>query len=460
MSDSVISTKNLTKIYKLYDRHTDRLKEALHPFKKKYHRQFYALKNINLEIKRGEILGIVGRNGAGKSTLLKIITGITSPSSGQISVNGKVSSLLELGTGFNPELTGLENVYLNGTIQGYSRKEMESRIEKIISFADIGHFIRQPLKTYSSGMKARLGFAVAINIDPDILILDEVLSVGDELFKRKCYAKMEELFNSGCTVLFVSHSLPAVNEICTRAILLDKGESILKGPAKLVTMHYQKYLFVRPENAASVRKEIIDLDKDEEKKKKFAVNMENELEAGLEEKGAPNILTKTPTSSQEAFFIPDFKPKSTVITKNYDVDIYDIHIRTPDRKIVNALVTDDEYILSYKMKFGYDAVNVFSNIIFKTEKGFRLGSDVAPGRDKFLEGVRKGIVFLFEWHFQCTLLDGNYFLNVAARSCINGEYIFLNRIEDALAFKVQKNTDKTYKGIVHFNQHAQISLLS
>ena len=458
MSDIAVKLDNISKFYKLYISPKHRLKEALHPFKKKFHRKFYALQNMNLEIKKREIVGIVGRNGAGKSTLLKLIAGVIQPSSGKIRVNGKVSALLELGAGLNPEFSGEQNIYFSGTMMGFSRQEMKERINDIIDFADIGNFIHQPLKTYSSGMKARLGFAIAINMEPGILILDEVMAVGDELFKRKCYAKMEEMFKRGCTVLYVSHGVSTINEICSRAVFIDLGELILEGPAKLVTMYYQKYLFTRNEDKQTVRKEILLLNKDEKRKKEFAAVQEKkgkkENSESLDEKEIKKI------NPQEPFYIPNFESKSRVEYKNYDVNIYDIHIKTLDQQKVNALVTNDEYILSYKVKFGEEAENVFSNIIFKTEKGFRLGSDVTPGRDTFLEGVRKGAVYLFEWRFHCILLEGNYCINVAVRSYSNGEYIFLNRIEDALVFKVQKNPEITYKGIVHFNQDAKISLLN
>ena len=221
INPTVISIKNLSKVYKLYDKKSDRIKEALSARRRKYHCDFYALRNINLEVKKGEILGIVGRNGAGKTTLLEVIAGILTPTGGQAQIDGNVSALLALGIGFNPERTGVENIYVNGTLKGFSKEEMDNKIEKILDFADIGNFACQPVKTYSSGMQARLGFAVAVHMDPEILIVDEVLAVGDELFRRKCYAKMEEIFKSGCTVLFVSHTVNTINEICTRAILLD-----------------------------------------------------------------------------------------------------------------------------------------------------------------------------------------------------------------------------------------------
>lgn len=227
MNDIVIKVENVSKVYKLYDKPIDRLKETLSPSKKKYHKDHYALDNISFEVKKGETIGIIGTNGSGKSTLLKMITGVLTPSSGNITVNGKVSALLELGAGFNPEYTGMENIYLNGTMMGYSREDMNKKVQPILEFADIGTFINQPVKTYSSGMFARLAFAVAINVEPEILIVDEALSVGDTRFQIKCMNKMKQMMEGGTTVLFVSHDTNSIKRFCSKALWIDKG--IFKG---------------------------------------------------------------------------------------------------------------------------------------------------------------------------------------------------------------------------------------
>lgn len=241
-NDIIIDVKNISKVYKLYEKQSDRLKESLSLIRKKYHTEFYALSDVSFYVRKGESLGIIGENGAGKSTLLKILTGVTTPSGGTIQINGKISALLELGAGFNPEYTGVENIFLNGTIMGYTKEEMQEKYQSIIDFADIGEFIHQPVKSYSSGMFARLAFAVAINVEPDILIVDEALSVGDMFFQHKCFRKMEELKAKGATILFVSHDLASVKEMCTRAIWLEKGKLKMFGENLEVCNEYSNSL--------------------------------------------------------------------------------------------------------------------------------------------------------------------------------------------------------------------------
>lgn len=456
-NNAAINIQDLSKIYKLYNRHIDRLKEAVLPFKKKYHRPFYALKNVNLTIKKGEILGIIGRNGSGKSTLLKIVTGILTQTSGHCLVNGGVSPLLSLTAGFNPELTGLENVYLNGTLRGYSKKEIDAKKEEILSFAEIGDFIDQPVKTYSSGMIARLGFAAAVQIEPEILILDEVLSVGDELFRRKCFARMEELFESGSTILYVSHSLSSINSLCSRAILLDKGELILDGPPKFVTMHYQKFFNAKQEDQNEVRNEIIRLNKDSNKKKHFVVNSDIDDEDESTINKPPQKEKEGRVSECEAYYIPNFEPKSTVVTKNYDVDIYDIHIRTLKGEKVNALVMNEEYIYSFKVKFNVDAVEVGVGAPFKTEKGLLISAYTLHGN--YIKEVKKGSILSVNCHFKCKLLPGTYYTNAAVGSVIEGKRVVLNHIVDAMVFKVQEIEErKKFGGLVYCDQFFDIKV--
>ena len=230
-----------SKIYKLYNNKKERLKETFSLTKKKYHQDFYALKNINLKIKKGGIIGFLGKNGAGKSTLLKIITGVLTPTFGEVKVNGKISALIELGAGFNREYTGMENIYHYGVLMGYSKEEMKKKVKEITDFADIGNFIYQPVKNYSSGMFARLAFSVAINIEPEILIVDEILSVGDFVFQHKCFQKFKELMKKGITILYVTHNTQDVLKYCKEAVLLKNGEIIYQSnDVKSVVFEYEK----------------------------------------------------------------------------------------------------------------------------------------------------------------------------------------------------------------------------
>ena len=237
-----IQIENLTKVYHLYDKNTDRIRETFHIGHKKYSKDHYALKNVTLDIKKGESIGIVGTNGSGKSTLLKLITGIVTPTQGSLQTNGKVAALLELGAGFNPEYTGIENIYLNGIMMGYSEEEMKKRVPAIVEFADIGEFIDQPVKSYSSGMFARLAFAVSIHVEPDILIVDEALSVGDTRFQVKCIDKMRQLQQEGTTILFVTHATEQIKRFCTRAIWIKEGEIRDDGEAAYIVDEFDNYM--------------------------------------------------------------------------------------------------------------------------------------------------------------------------------------------------------------------------
>jgi teichoic acid transport system ATP-binding protein len=237
-----IKVQNLSKVYKLYDSPSDRFKEAFHPFRKQYHHDFYALHNINFNLKKGDTLGIIGKNGSGKSTLLKILTSVLTPTVGSVEVNGKVSALLELGTGFNPEFTGIENVYLSGTIMGYRRDEMDAKLDDILAFADIGEFVHQPVKMYSSGMYVRLAFAVAINVDPDILIVDEALAVGDMTFQKKCMERIDSFRDIGKTIVFCSHDMHTVSALCQRALWMHDGRIAEFGDRNNVISSYSSWM--------------------------------------------------------------------------------------------------------------------------------------------------------------------------------------------------------------------------
>lgn len=251
-SEIAIKVENLSKCYQIYDQPRDRLKQMILPrmqrlvaqLPRQYYREFWALKDISFSVPKGKVVGILGKNGAGKSTLLQIICGTLSPSDGMIDVRGRVAALLELGSGFNPEFTGIENIYLNGQILGLSRQEIDAKLNDILEFADIGDFVHQSVKTYSSGMFARLAFSVAVNVEPDLLIVDEALSVGDAWFQHKSMARMRQLMESGCSVLFVSHSIDAVRALCDEAIWLEQGRVKMQGNVTDVTNAYMNDVFI------------------------------------------------------------------------------------------------------------------------------------------------------------------------------------------------------------------------
>ena len=237
-----ISVQDVTKVYRLYEKPIDRLKESMSISHKSYHRDFYALNGISFQVEKGQTVGIIGTNGSGKSTILKIITGVLTPTTGTVSVDGKISALLELGAGFNSDYTGIENIYMNGTMMGYSKKEMDEKLQDILDFAEIGDFVYQPVKTYSSGMFVRLAFALAINVEPEILIVDEALSVGDVFFQAKCYRRMEEIRKSGTTILMVTHDMGSIIKYCDKVVLLNKGEFVAEGTAGHMVDLYKKIL--------------------------------------------------------------------------------------------------------------------------------------------------------------------------------------------------------------------------
>ncbi|HNY03191.1 MAG TPA: ABC transporter ATP-binding protein [Bacteroidales bacterium] len=416
------------------------MKEALHPLKKKYHKEFYALNDLSLEVRRGEILGIVGMNGSGKSTLLKIIAGIIPPTAGEVQVQGNVVPLLELGAGFNPEFTGLENIYFYNSIMGFTRRETDAMLDKILNFAEIGDFIHQPLKTYSSGMKARLSFAVSVNINPDILIIDEVLSVGDELFRRKSFSKIEEFFQAGKTILFVSHSAQNINQLCTRALMLYNGRIVLDGPAKAVTMQYNRFIFSRQEQREILLEE-------------FRRNgVRNDLIDELQEENAEEVLPirkeAAPVVSEiksEAYFIDNFDPKSTVVTRNADLDLENIRLEDPSGREVNSIVPGEEYSVCYRIRFSEDVGHISQGIGFKTELGVVVTWRYSPECNRYSERYfRQGDVLDVRWKFRCNLIPATYFTGITLKRQTDegGEVIFKGADIDVFQVLGVKGVDR------------------
>jgi lipopolysaccharide transport system ATP-binding protein len=427
--NTAIKVHNLAKQYKLYNQPLDRLKESLNPFGKKYHRDFHALNKINFEIKKSETVGIIGKNGSGKSTLLKLITGVLSPSKGRVLVHGKISAILELGAGFNPEMTGVENVYLNTSINGMTKEQTDKKIQDIIDFAELGDFIHQPLRTYSSGMKARLAFAVSINVEPDILIVDEALSVGDAAFTRKCFAKMEEIRKSGATILFVSHSEGSIVSLCSRAIWIHNGQMVLDGTPKLVTGLYMKNVNKQQINIAEINKEYLTLN---------ALEQSNPV-------SEKKVLKKSEASSQEEYFDPKISSKSMICYEEKGAKISEVKITTLAGKKVNVLTQGREYIFQYHVDLEDNRNEVLCAMLLKDSKGINLGGGHYPKRHSYIQ-LNKGSV-AFKWKWRCNLLSGEYFINCGISTADD----FLHRIVDAYMFKVRNNeTDTCAYGPIDF----------
>lgn len=444
-TDVAIKVENLTKDYKLYPTRVDRLKEALSPIRRKYHHDFHALHDVSFEIKKGETVGIIGRNGSGKSTLLKIITGVLTPTSGNVTVNGRISALLELGAGFNPELTGMENVYFNCMLKGYSREEVDSKLDAILSFADIGEFIEQPVKTYSSGMFIRLAFAVEAYVDPDIFIVDEALAVGDEAFQRKCFARIHAIQEKGATILFVSHSPSMIVDLCSRAILFDQGELLVAGTPKLIVAKYQKLVYAPQERVAAIKEELRtaarDADSISETEQR---HIPDEVEHGT---GYEHRIG--------AFYNPDLRPQSTISYEPRNALISEPKILTISGEKVNMLVRGEEYVYTYTVSFDEDAYSVFFGTMTRTVTGFPLGGMVTHPRTQPLYKIEKGSVMQPQFAFRCSLLPGSYFMNAGVFALVNDSEMPLHRITDALMFQVLPEPDLLVTGVVDFSIASQ-----
>jgi len=455
-SEIAIRIQNLSKCYQIYDAPRDRLKQfVLPPLRRmmgrspeKYYHDFWALKDVSFEIKKGETVGIIGRNGSGKSTLLQMICGTLNPSGGSIQTHGRIAALLELGSGFNPEFTGRENVYMNAAVLGLSNKEIDSRFDFIVAFADIGNCIDQPVKTYSSGMMVRLAFAVAINVDPEILIVDEALSVGDELFQRKCFSRIEAIRASGATILFVSHSGSAIVELCDRAVLLDEGKKLAIGVPKLIVGRYQKLLYAPTDKRDIIREQIRRADE-------CVVKSVSEPEGTLSE----DHLTMKRIQEQLESFDPNLKPSSTIEYESHGAYIESPVVLTLSGQQVNNLVRGVNYRYIYTVKFVKSACNVRFGMLIKTTSGVELGGGVSANLVKDgLALVKAGSSYRVEFRFRCILNQGVYFLNAGVVGDVNGAETYLHRLIDIAMFRVQPDTENLATGIIDFGCYPEIEL--
>jgi len=437
-----IDVRNLTKTYRLYSRHADRVKEAFHPFRRKYHRTFTALRGVCLTVEKGRTLGIVGRNGSGKSTLLQVLCGITQPTSGRVAVQGSVSSLLELGAGFHPEFTGRRNVYINGAILGMSKERIEAGLDAIERFADIGDFIDQPVKTYSSGMHVRLGFAVAIHADPDVLVVDEALAVGDEAFQRKCYARIHAFKKDGGTLVFVSHSAAAVVELCDRAVLLDRGEMLSYGEPKDVIAKYHKLIYAAADKVEALRKDML--------AGRAAREPGGAAGGILPDPAPPSVEEPGADETRMSYHDPGLVPKSTIWYEPRGAVIENPAITTPEGEKVNVLVRGGVYRYGYDVRFQKAAHGVRWGGMIKTVTGVELGGLLSAPPGEGVDVVDEGGVLQAELRFHCRLLPGVYFFNCGVTARIDGAETYLHRGIDAVMFRVQPETSLDVTGPVDF----------
>lgn len=443
MGEIAISLTKVSKCFKRYRHPVDRLKEILLPGKVRAD-EFWALQDLDLEIPKGKTLGIVGRNGSGKSTLLQIIVGTLTPTSGQVNVQGRISALLELGSGFNPEFTGRQNVFFNGQLLGLTQPEIEDRFDEIVAFADIGDFLDQPVKTYSSGMFVRLAFAVATSVEPDILVVDEALSVGDEAFQRKCFARIETIQERGGTILFVSHSAAMVTELCDSAILMHDGELLLYHTPKTVVDKYQKLIYSPPGKVEKLCRDIRELNQE-----KIEDTLNREL-SRLTENPTAIAQAQWPTSKEaaRAFFDEDFKPSNTINYESRGAQIIDPHIVTPRGKRVNHLVGRHEYVYTYTVEFLESASQVRFGMLVKTISGLELGGASYSVVEQSLKRVEAGTKVVVKFRFKCLLNPGVYFLNAGVSGIVNGDFTYMARCIDVAMFKVQQEDSLSATGIV------------
>ena len=407
MSDGVIQVINVSKMYKLYDRHMDRLKEALGLSRKKCYTEHYALNHINFEVNKGETVGIIGTNGSGKSTILKIITGVLNPTEGEIKVNGRISALLELGAGFNMEYTGIENIYLNGTMIGFSKEEIDAKLDDILAFADIGEFVNQPVKTYSSGMFVRLAFAVAINIEPEILIVDEALSVGDVFFQAKCYHKFEEFKEAGKTILFVSHDLSSVSKYCDRVVLLNKGEKLAEGTPKEMIDLYKK-LLVNHMDEADI----------------------SETEA-VEHEAAPQPIEDTRLWKEALSVNPD-----TVEYGNGNASIVDFAILDANGNISGNIEKDTDFAVKMKVRFATDIQDPIFAFTIKDLRGTEITGTNSMFENKYVQPQHEGDERIITFKQKMSLQGGRYLLSLGCTGYKDGEFQVYHRLYDVCEITV------------------------
>lgn len=415
MKQTAISVQHLSKVYHLYDKPVDRLKESLGLTRKLLSKEFYALQDVSFDIYKGETIGIIGTNGSGKSTLLKIITGVLGKSEGNVEVDGRISALLELGAGFNMEYTGIENIYLNGTMMGYSKAEIAEKIPDILKFADIGDFVYQPVKTYSSGMFVRLAFAVNINIDPEILIVDEALSVGDVFFQTKCFKKFDEFKEQGKTILLVTHDLGSVLRYCDRAILINRGVKIQDGEPKEVIDTYKKILAGLP--------------------------LDEETSSQLKEESLSSQLELNQDKLEYG---------------NEKAVIHDFFIKDHHGTITNSIVKGDFFQIGIVFEFMEALPDPIIAFTIKDHKGNELTGTNTRVEQIDLQGLQPGQRYIVTFEQQMNLQGGEYLLSFGCTGFEVDSLCVYHRLYDVTHIGVISSKNS----IGFFDMNSKVELLT
>ncbi|MBQ3035307.1 MAG: ABC transporter ATP-binding protein [Lachnospiraceae bacterium] len=407
-----ISVDNVSKVYKLFTKPADRVIDALHlaPWKKVP--EHHALNDVSFEVKQGEMVGIIGTNGSGKSTILKIITGVLHPTKGDVTVNGRISALLELGAGFNREYTGIENIYLNGTMIGFSKEEIDAKLKDILEFADIGDFVYQPVKTYSSGMFVRLAFAVAINIEPEILIVDEALAVGDVFFQAKCYRKFDEFKKKGKTILFVSHDLSSIVKYCDRVVLLNKGTKLGEGKAKEMIDVYKQVL----------------VGQYDENDTKEATETTANIDGGANEE------------------LLEYGSRKAEITECYITD--------NKGKRTNALIKGEPFTIHMKAAFAERVQSPIFAFTIKNARGTEITGTNTMFEKAFMEAVDKGVTKEVTFSQKMDLQGGDYLLSLGLTGYEGSDFTVYHRLYDAVSISVI--SDKDTVGFYDMNSKVEV----
>jgi homopolymeric O-antigen transport system ATP-binding protein len=442
--DTVIRARHVSKRYLLFAKPRDRLKQMLlWRLGKNYAREFWALRDLSFEIKRGETVGVIGRNGSGKSTLLEIIAGTLAPTEGEVQVNGRVAALLELGSGFNPEYTGRENVFLTGAILGLSRREMAHRFDEIAAFADIGEFMDQPVKHYSSGMLVRLGFAVQVAVSKEVLIVDEALAVGDEAFQRKCIRALEKFQSEGGTVLLVSHDLQTIVRECGRCLLLHQGRLLAAGESKPVVDLYQKLMYSDEARLAMLLAAI--------RERGWHEALHNSTaDLASRQVGAPSSAAFTAETLTEDWLDPNMPEPAETIYGNGRAEITDPGFYNERGQRVNVLVMGQRYRFVYTVRFYVEAHAVHLGMMLKTLGGIDVAGISTRQGQAGIERVPAGERVRASFEISLNVVPGNYFLNASAEARTGaGELSFLQRRVDMCMIRVLPCDERQYHGIAY-----------